>query len=87
MRKASSPYKKLLTAKEGDVFVLKGEKFEAGIIPNFPMLGQEGIYLTSKDRKKDDAYEYIHVRNKQGAACMKRQELFDLLKSGNYTIS
>ena len=87
MRKASSPYKKLLTAKAGDVFVLKGEKFKVGIMHDFPMLGQEGIYLTSKDRKKDDAYEYIHVRNKRNVAGMKRQELFDLLKSGNYTIS
>lgn len=79
MRKASSPYKKLLTAKDGDVFVLKGEKF---IVE-----GDEWIFLTSLDRKSDNAYHWIHVRKDKERAVFNRQELIDLLRSGKYTVS
>jgi len=85
MRKASSPYKKLLTAKNGDVFLLKGEVFIVNRMTNPWVIGE--LYLTSKDRKHDEGYRSIHVRNKRKAAVFKRQELIDLLRSGNYTVS
>ena len=86
MRKASSPYKKLLTAKNGDVFLLKGEVFTVNTIKGYIWVNNK-IYLTSKDRKHDEGYRSIHVRNKRRAAVFKRQELIDLLRSGNYTVS
>lgn len=86
MRKASSPYKKLLAAKKGDVFLLKGEVFTVNTIKGYIWVIGE-IYLTSKDRKHDKGYRSIHVRNKRLAAVFKRQELIDLLRSGNYTVS
>ena len=79
MHKASSPYKKLLTAKDGDVFVLKGEKF---IVE-----GDELVFLTSLDRKRDNAYYWMHVRKDNERAVFRRQELIDLLRSGKYTVS
>ena len=85
MRKASSPYRNLLTAKNGDVFLLKGEVFIVNRMTNPWVIGE--IYLTSKDRKHDEGYRSIHVRNKRQVAVFKRQELIDLLRSGNYTVS
>lgn len=79
MRKASSPYKKLLTAKVGDVFVLKGERFE--------FCGDVEMYLTSLDRRNNNAYYWIHVRNEGDRAVFERQELIDLLRSGKYKVS
>lgn len=86
MRKTSSPYKKLLTAKDGDVFVLKGEKFTANTMKGYRWINGE-IFLTSKDRKNDEGYLNIHVRNKGQVAVFKRQELINMLRSGNYTVS
>lgn len=81
-RKASSPCKKLLTAKQGDIFLLKGEKF---IVEEF----REGcIFLTSCDRHNPHGYRTIHVRNgKTGVAVFRRQDLIDLLRSRKYYIS
>lgn len=80
-RKASSPYKKLLTVKPGDIFLLKGEKF---IVKDF---GDGRIFLTSCDRKNPHDYLSIHVRNgKTGVAVFSRQDLIDLLRSGKYIV-
>lgn len=80
MRKASSHYKKLLTAKIGDVFVLKGKVFKVWCFN----LNQ--IALTSLDKEDDIGYSWIHVRNREGKAVFKRQELIDLLRSGKYVV-
>lgn len=82
-RKASSPFKKLLAAKKGDVFILKGEKFRVGVS------AVEGwIYLTSLERVNGEDYPNIHVRNIDNShAAMPRQKLVDILKSGGYKIS
>lgn len=79
-RKASSPYKKLLTAKEGDVFILKGEKFV------IKQIGDSRVYLTNMYRKNPKPYQSIHVRNKNNTAVFNRTELIDLLRSGKYII-
>lgn len=86
MRKASSPYKKLLTAKDGDVFMLKGEEFTVNTMKGYHWINGE-IFLTSKDRQRDHGYLPLHVRNKAHVAVFKRQELIDLLRSGKYTVS
>lgn len=85
MRKASSPYKKLLTAKDGDLFVLKGEIFTVNTMKGYHWINGE-IFLTSKDRKNDEGYLNIHVRNKEQVAVFKRQELINMLRSGNYIV-
>lgn len=80
MRKASSPYKKLLTAKDGDLFVLKGERFtveESGLYR---------LFLTSLDRKHDIKYHWMHVRDQRQRAVFERQELINLLRSGKYIV-
>lgn len=81
-RKASSPYKKLLTAKQGDIFLLKGEKF---IVEDHL---KRRIFLTSLDRQNQDFYRPIHVRySKSKRAVFHRQELINLLRRGKYSIS
>ena len=85
-RKASSPFKKLLTAKNGDEFILKGESFSVKKMVGHHWRNGE-IFLVSKERKNDDGYEPIHVRNRVGVAVFGRQELIDLLRSGKYTVS
>lgn len=80
-RKASSPYKKLLTAKNGDVFVLKGERFTVEITGLF------GLFLTSLDREHYGPYQWMHVRNMENTAVFERQELIDLLRSGQYVVN
>lgn len=79
-RKSSSPYKKLLTAKDGDVFVLKGERFT---VEGF---GIHVLCLSSLDRKHDRNYHWMHVRNKENRAVFERKELIDLLRSGKYKV-
>ena len=79
-RKSSSPYKKLLTAKDGDVFVLKGERFTV------EELGLYNLSLTSLDRKNDRNYHWIHVRDQRQRVVFGRQELIHLLRSGKYTV-
>ena len=81
MRKASSPYKKLLTAKDGDVFVLKGERFTV------EESGLHRLFLTSLDRKHDIKYNWIHVRDQRQRAVFERQELINLLRSGKYIVA
>lgn len=83
-RKASSPYKKLLTAKQGAIFLLKGEKF---IVKESMNIFVTGIYLTSCDRHNPHGYRSIHVRNgKTGGGVFSRQDLIDLLRSGKYIV-
>lgn len=83
-RKASSPYKKLLTVKPGDIFLLKGEKFIVGESKDRLVTG---IYLTSCDRHNPHFYKPIHVRNgKMGVSVFSRQGLIDLLRSGKYIV-
>lgn len=80
-RKSSSPFKKLLTAKNGDVFVLKGERFKVEVSGLF------GLFLTSLDSKHDGPYHWMHVRDRENKAIFERQELIDLLRSGKYTVN
>ena len=80
MRKASSPFKKLLTAKYGDLFMLKGERFTIENVEPF------GLFLTSLDSKHDRPYHWIHVRDRENKAVFERQELIDLLRSGKYVV-
>lgn len=86
MRKASSPYKKLLTSKDGDVFVLKGERFTVNTMNDYRWINGE-IFLTSEDRQNDEGYLPVHVRNRENCAVFQRQELIGLLRSGKYKVS
>jgi len=89
MCKASSPYKKLLTVKKGDIFILKGEPFEVEVSNSTPDKGAlSKIFLTSLYVMNNDYNGYCgaHVRNKNRKAIFDRQELIDLLRSGKYVV-
>lgn len=81
MNKYSSPRKRILTAKEGSIFWIKGERFVVKI-------QGERIFLTSEDRRKNSNYFWIHLRNKEtGIAVMSREIMYDLLINNTYEIS
>lgn len=86
-RKASSPYKKILTVKDGDTFLLNGEKFIVSEYANdSPKELQEKVSLTSLERKSNSYYPYVHIRDNKNKALFSREELIDLLRSGEYAI-
>lgn len=80
----SSP-SSLLSAKIGSVFELDGR--------DYILEGNNLVYLTLLDtsssqwyREKEDKYVWAQLRNKAGTALMTRQEMCDIIQSGNYFI-
>lgn len=80
----SSP-SSLLDATIGQVFELDER--------TFILEGDSRIYLTLLEtdgsvwhREKDRLSSWAHVRSKAGYALMTRQEMCDILESGNYFI-
>ena len=79
----SSP-SSLLSAKIGDVFELEGR--------DYILEGKHLVYLTLLDTSSSRWYKerednvWAHLRNKAGTALMTRQEMCDIIESGNYFI-
>ena len=80
----SSP-SSILSATIGSVFLLDGVEFV--------LEGDNLVFLTLVDSEEEEEYNassgykrWAHIRNKAGYALMTRQEMCDILESGNYFI-
>jgi hypothetical protein len=81
MNKYSTPRKRILTAKEGSIFWIKGERFVVGEFG-------ENIFLTSNNQNHNSSYYWIHLREKAThKAAMGRKVMYDLLMKRMYVIS
>ena len=80
----SSP-SSILSATIGSAFLLDGAEFV--------LEGDNLVFLTLVDSEEEEEYNassrhkrWAHVRNKAGYALMTRQEMCDMIESGNYFI-
>lgn len=80
----SSP-SSILSATIGSVFILDDAEFV--------LEGDNLVFLTLVDSEEEEEYNtssgykrWAHVRNKAGYALMTRQEMCDMIESGNYFI-
>ena len=80
----SSP-SSILSATIGDVFKLDGH--------TFILEGSGRVYLTLLNtessqwhKNRDERSDWSHVRNLAGYALMTREELLEIIESGNYFI-
>lgn len=80
----SSP-SSILSATIGSVFLLDDAEFV--------LEGDNLVFLTLVDSEEEEEYNasssykrWTHVRNKAGYALMTRQEMCDMIESGNYFI-
>lgn len=80
----SSP-SSILSATIGSVFLLDDAEFV--------LEGDSLVFLTLVDSEEEEEYNassgyktWAHVRNKVGYALMTRQEMCDMIESGNYFI-
>lgn len=84
---------KIMTAKTGDVFLVKGEKF---VFEGHEMQGK--CFLTKEvdesvcekwwESQDDSSYKdvWAHVRDDRGVALFKRKDLVSLLQYGQFQI-
>lgn len=80
----SSP-SSILSATIGSVFLLD--------CAEFVLEGDNLVFLTLVDSEEEEEYNtssghkrWAHVRNRAGYALMTRQEMCDMIESGNYFI-
>lgn len=77
----------LLELHNGQDCLLDGEVFTV----EWRGKNKDFVYLTKRDTsvptEENAWYAYIHVRNEDMAAFLPVEEMLDILRQGNYTIS